>query len=225
MLAAEHSLRALLGLAPDAQLKLVPLGPPRVPERAEVAAAADRLPAARPDLRALREGYRSEEAQMRVAVLSQFPNVVVGISRSRDVSDVHTTGGTISLDLPIFDSSRGEIAIQNATRDQLRAEYQARLDQASGDIWKLWNEIQELRAELDDLDHRLPGLEQGAGNSKRGFTAGDFPAASYFIAVNALLTAQSNRLDLLQNLWSDSIALATLSGTQVQPVPKSVPAT
>jgi outer membrane protein TolC len=223
-LTAEHALHALLGLAPDAELKLLPLGPPRVPERADVAAAAERLPASRPDLRALREGYRSEEAQVRIAVLSQFPNVVVGITRARDVSDVHTNGGTISMDLPIFDSSRGDIAIQNATREQLRAEYQARLDQATADIWKLWDEIQELRSELDDLDNRLPALRQGAGNSHRAFVAGDFPAASYFISVNALLTAQSNRLDLLQSLWSDSIALATVAGTQVQPLPTPVPA-
>ncbi len=160
---------------------------------------------------------------MRVAVVSQFPNVVVGITRARYMSDVHTTGGTVSLDLPIFDSSRGDIAIQNATREQLLAEYQARLDQATGDIWKLWDEIQELRSELDDLDNRLPTLQQGAGNSQRGFAAGDFPAASYFISVNALLTAQSNRLDLLQNLWSDSIALATGTGTQVQPEPSQGP--
>jgi outer membrane protein TolC len=152
-------------------------------------------------------------------VLSQFPNLVVGIARARDVSDVHTNGGTVSLNLPIFDSSRGDIAIQNATREQLRAEYQARLDQATADVWKLWDEIQELRSELDELDNRLPMLEEGAGNSHRGFVAGDFPAASYFISVNALITAQSNRLDLLQNLWRDSIGLATVTGIQVQPAP------
>jgi outer membrane protein TolC len=218
-LTAEHGLHALLGLDPQAQLKLQPLGPPQVPEQAAVAAAAERLPASRPDLRALREGYRSEEAHVRIAVLSQFPNVIVGISRARDVSDVHTLGGSVSLDLPIFDGSRGDIAIQKATRQQLWAEYQARLDQAAADVWKLWDEIHELRSELDDLDSRLPALQQGVGNSHRGFISGDFPAASYFISVNALLTAQSNRLDLLQSLWSDCIALATVTGTQVQPEP------
>jgi outer membrane protein TolC len=218
-LTAAHALNALLGLAPDVALPLAPLRSPQIPDRADVAAAAERLPTSRPDLRALREGYRSEEAQVRIAVLSQFPNLVVGIARARDVSDVHTNGGTVSLNLPIFDSSRGDIAIQNATREQLRAEYQARLDQATADVWKLWDEIQELRSELDELDNRLPMLEEGAGNSHRGFVAGDFPAASYFISVNALITAQSNRLDLLQNLWRDSIGLATVTGIQVQPAP------
>ena len=218
-LAAAHALHALLGLDPDADLTLAPLRAPQIPDRADVAAAAERLPTSRPDLRALREGYRSEEAKVHIAVLSQFPNLVVGVTRARDVSDVHTSGGTISLNLPIFDSSRGDIAIQNATREQLRAEYEARLDQATADIWKLWDEIQELRSELAELDDRLPTLEEGAENSHRAFVAGDFPAASYFISVNALITAQSNRLDLLQNLWRDSIDLATVTGTQVQPAP------
>ncbi len=218
-LTAEHALHALLGLTPDAELPLRPLGPPEIPDRGDVAAAALRLPALRPDLRALREGYRSEEAQMRIAVLSQFPNVVLGITRARDVSDVHTNGGTISLNLPIFDGARGDIAVQNATREQLRTEYQARLDQASADIWKLWDEIQELRSELDDLDRRLPILQQGVGNSQRGFDAGNFPAASYFISVNALVGAEASRFDLLQHLWSDSIALAAVTGTQGQPTP------
>ena len=216
---AEHALHALLGLAPNADLTLQPLGPPRIPARAVVAAAADRLPALRPDLRALREGYRSEEAQMRIAVLSQFPNVAVGITRTRDVSDVHTMGGTVSLTLPIFDGSRGDVAIQHATREQLRAEYQARLDRATADVWKLWDEIQQLRSELDDLDEHLPRLQEGAGNSQRGYVAGDLPAADYFVAMNAVITARLSRLELLQNLWSGSIALATVAGTQLQPAP------
>ncbi|HEX4151070.1 MAG TPA: TolC family protein [Steroidobacteraceae bacterium] len=216
-LKAESSLRALLGLAPDEPVALRPLGPPAIPDRAQVAAAAERLPSSRPDLRALQEGYRSEEAQLRVAVLSQFPDVVVGFSRARDVSDVHTNGGIVSFNLPIFDGARGDIAVQKATRAGLRAEYQARLDQARADIWSLWDEIEQLRAELAELEARLPSLEQGASNSRRGFSAGIFPGASYFIAVNALLTAQSSRFDLLQTLWDDSIALATVTGTEVRP--------
>ncbi len=218
-LQAEHSLRALLGIRPEVSIPLQPLGPPRLPDRAEVAAAAQQLARTRPDLLALQEGYRSSEEQVRVAILSQFPNVVVGFTRARDVSDVHTNGGLVSLDLPLFNRGQGDIAIQRATRAQLLAEYQARLDQATADVWKLWDEIQELRSELDDLDRRLPALQEGADNSRRGYDAGDFPAANYFTAVTALRAARVSRFDLLQGLWRDAIALAVVTGTQVQPVP------
>lgn len=216
-LQTEHAMRALLGLGADVRVPLQPLGAPVLPDRAQVAAAAQRLPQVRPDLRALQEGYRSQEAQVRVAVLSQFPNIVVGITRARDTSNVHTTGGTVSLDLPLFDRGQGDIAIQSATRAQLRAEYQARLDQASSDIWQLWNEMQELNVELTDLERRLPQLQTSVDNAKRAYAAGNFAAADYLALVGAYLTAKGSRFDLLQSLWSDSIALATVSGTQVQP--------
>jgi outer membrane protein TolC len=216
-LQAEQALRTLLGVRPEVTVPLQPLNPPMLLDRAEIVAAMDRLPQVRPDLRALQEGYRSQEAQVRIAVLSQFPNIVVGITRARDVSDVHTTGGTISLDLPLFDRGQGNIAIQRATRAQLRAEYQARLDQASADTWHLWNEMQELHTELGDLDQRLPLLHQSVDSTQRSFAAGNLPAANYLALINAYLAAQGSRFDLLQSLWSDSIALAAVTGAQVQP--------
>lgn len=217
-LQAEQALRTLLGLRPDVTVPLQPLTPPVMPDRAQIAAAVERLPQARPDLRALQQGYGSQEAQVRISVLSQFPNIVVGITRARDVSDVHTTGATVSLDLPLFDRGRGQIAIQRATRAQLRAEYQARLDQASADIWHLWNEMQELHTELGDLDQRLPSLHRSVDNTQRSFAAGNLPGANYLALINAYLAVQGSRFDLLQNLWNDSIALAAVMGTQVQPV-------
>jgi len=154
---------------------------------------------------------------VRVAVLSQFPNVVVGFTRARDFSNVHSIGGAVSLTLPLFDRGRGQIAIQRATRAQLRAEYQARLDQASSDIWQLWSDMQELRGELEGLDRRLPPLQKSVDNARRAYADGNFPAANYLALVNAYLAAQSSRFDVLQSLWTDSIALAALTGTQIEP--------
>ena len=45
----------------------------------------------------------------------------------------------------------------------------------------------------------------------------EFPAASYLTLVGSYLAAQELHATLTQNLWSDSIALATVLGTQVQP--------
>lgn len=222
-LQAEQSLRALLGLRADVTVPLQPLTAPQIPERAQVAAAQERLPQVRPDLHALQDGYLSQEASLRVAVLSQFPNITVGITRARDVSSVHTIGGAVSLTLPLFDRGRGEIAIQRATRAQLRAEYQARLDQASSEIWQLWNEMQELRAELGDVEQRLPQLKNSVDNAARAYATGNFPAANYLGLVGAYLAAQGSRFDLLQNLWTDSISLAALTGTQVQPIASAHP--
>ncbi|MDE2306483.1 MAG: TolC family protein [Gammaproteobacteria bacterium] len=214
---AERALRALLGLRDSVQVPLAPLAAPPIPDRASVEAALRSLPARRPDLRALQAGYRSQEEQVRTAVLSQFPNIVLGFNRSRDFSDVHSLGGAVSFDLPLFDRGQGAIAIQRATRAQLRAEYQARLDQASAEVWQIWHEMRELKGELAALDARLPGLGRTLADAKTAYRAGNYPVAAYLALVNAYLGAESSHYDLLQNLWSDSIALATLTGTQIEP--------
>lgn len=214
---AEHALRALLGVRPDVTLPLSSLGPPELPTRAAVQSALARLAQSRPDLRALQAGYRAEEAKLRAAVLSQFPDVSVGVTRARDVSDVHTTGFGVTLTLPLFDRGRGNIAIQRATRAQLRAEYLARLDQAAADTWRLWDESQLLDAQLRGLDQRLPPLRASVDRASRAFESGNFPAASYLTLVESYLAAEATHLELLHDLWTDSIALATVLGMQVEP--------
>ncbi len=217
LLEAEQGLRTLLGVAPQVTLPLKPLGPPSIPDRASLATAAAQLAYSRPDLRALAAGYHAQEEKLRAAVLSQFPNLQIGITRARDDSDVHTAGFGATLTLPIFDRGRGNIAIQRATREQLREEYLARLDQGVANIWQLWGESQQLAAQLADLDRRLPRLEQNLDAAKATYERGNFPVASYLALVSAYLAAEGSHFDLLQNLWSNSIALAAVLGTQIEP--------
>lgn len=214
LLAAEQGLRALLGVEPDVTLPLEGLGMPTVPDRATVAASVARIARFRPDLRALRAGYSAEEDRVRTAILSQFPNVVIGFTKARDDSDVHLLGGVVNLTLPLFNRGRGQIAIERATRAQLRADYQARLDETTGDAWQLWHEMRELSRQLSDLDRKLPAFESSVQAARGAYQRNEFPTADYFTLVSSYLTAKTTHYDLLQSLWSDSIALSTLLGTQ-----------
>lgn len=214
LLTAQQELRALLGVQPEVVIPLTRLGMPAVPDRASVVASIARLTQLRPDLRALQAGYSAEEARVRTAILSQFPNVVIGFTKARDDSDVHLLGGAVNLTLPLFNRGRGQIAIERATRAQLRADYQSRLDQAIGDAWQLWNEMRQLSRQLADLDRRLPELEASVHDARGAYQRHEFPAADYFTLVSSYLSAQATHFDLLQSLWSDSIALSTLLGTQ-----------
>ena len=219
LLTAQQGLRTLLGVQPEVAIPLQPIGLPPVPDRAALTASVARSSESRPDLRALQAGYRSQEEQVRTAVLQQFPDVSVGVTRARDVSNVHTIGLTATLTLPIFDRGRGKIAVQRATRAQLFAEYQARLDQTTGDAWQLWNEMQQLNGQLTDLDQRLPELQSSVDAARAAYLRGEFPPADFFTLVSSYLGAQATRFDLLQSLWSDSIALSTLIGG---PLPAAV---
>ena len=218
LLTAQQGLRALLGIDPSVTLPLQELPAPQLPTRTEVQDKLTVLAQHRPDLLALQAGYGAEEARVRTAILSQFPNVVIGFTKARDNSDVHSYGGLVNLNLPLFNRGRGQIAIERATRAQLRTDYQGRLDQAASDVWRLWDELQQLQRQLAALDRQLPILQRSVEAAERAYRAAEFPAASYLTLVGSYLAAQELHATLRQNLWSDSIALATVLGTQVQPV-------
>lgn len=127
LLGKRHQLAALLGLQADAPLELVT--EPELPAL-DLNAARRLLPSLaerRPDLIALRLGYAAEDAKLRAAILAQFPKLTFGVTGGSDNSNVRNIGPQISLELPIFDRNQGNIAIENATRQQLYDEYTARL--------------------------------------------------------------------------------------------------
>ena len=141
-LQTEQDLNALMGLAPGAAVTLSALPAPAIPTDNEVEEALATLPARRPDLTALQSAYKSQEESLYGVVLRQFPSISIGFNRARDTSNVQTAGLGVTIDLPIFNGSRGDIAVQSATREQLYAEYQARLDQAHTEVFKLWRQTQ-----------------------------------------------------------------------------------
>ena len=129
-----HDLNALLGLAPGVKVQLSgdDDGEPVADTTIEAALAA--LPQRRPDLLALKAGYEAQEQKYRAAILNQFPSLSVGFVRSRDTSEIYSSGFQINLSLPIFNRNRGNVAIEQATRQRLRDEYQTRLNQAYADV-------------------------------------------------------------------------------------------
>ncbi len=221
-----YNLRALLGVTQNVDVTLRPLGLPDIPDRSAVEAALARVAQLRPDLRALQEGYESQEQNLREAVLAQFPSLQIGVTRASDTvgdrsdvgNTVHTIGIGATLNLPLFDRNQGNIAIQRATRAQLLAEYQARIDQTTSDSWRIWAEMQQLNTAIGEIQKRLPELQTAAENAERAYMNGDLPALTAVSLENAVITRQAELSDLKQALWSDAIALASVLGIQVEPV-------
>ncbi|HEY4264293.1 MAG TPA: TolC family protein [Micropepsaceae bacterium] len=214
----DYNIRALLGVAPKVDVPLQPLTPPPIPTSAEIDAALAKVAQTRPDLRALQFGYQSQEETFRRSVLAQFPSLSFGLGTANDTTNVHTLSLGATLNLPLFDRNQGDIAVQSATRAQLLAEYQARLNQATGDAWRLWTEMQQLVEAIRDIDARLPELQMASENGERAYLAGDLPALTYVTLQSSLLNRQSELSDLRQSLWNDAIALSSVLGTQIEPV-------
>jgi outer membrane protein TolC len=213
----DYSLRTLLGVAPQVEMPLQPLMPPAIPDGSEIEAALVRVAQTRPDLRALQFGYLSQEETLRKSVLSQFPSLSLGLGNAVDTTNVHTISLGATLNLPLFDRNQGDIAVQSATRAQLLAEYQARLNQATGDAWRLWAEMQQLDVAIKEIEARVPELQMASEFAERAYIAGDLPALTYVTLQSAALNRQSELSDLKQSLWTDAIALSSVLGTQIQP--------
>ncbi len=207
---SRHSFNLLLGLDPRATVSLSPLSPdvPLDPEVVE--ARLSQLPRVRPDLLALKAGYESQEARVRAAILAQFPSLGIGVNRARDTGNADTLGLSVDFSLPLFSCNRGNIAIERATREQLRAEYRARLARASVDVDRLLKLQALLQEQQDNLQKYLPRLKALVDRARRAYRQGDIDALTFLNMESTWVNKRLERIRLVQDAWENRIALEAL---------------
>ncbi|GLQ46177.1 multidrug resistance outer membrane protein MdtQ [Dyella lipolytica] len=219
---AEHDLRVLLGLAPDAPLDLIgePFRTEPTPDQVQVALTS--LPQRRPDLLALQAGYKAQEATLRGAIRAQFPALNVGVDRQRDNSNVVSHGFNIGLTLPLFDRNRGNIAIEKATRQQLKDDYENRVLTTRNDIQQLMIDQDTLARQRDQLQTHAAQLDDARRAAEAAWQKGLIDWPTYLsIRANAL-SADMDFIAARDQQSQQSIALETLLGdTDLQPTSAS----
>jgi outer membrane protein TolC len=207
-----HDLNALLGLAPEVVIPLqTDLQVLQVDGKAVMAALAD-LADRRPDLIALQLGYRSQDEKFRGAIVGQFPALTFGPTYSRDTSDVRTFGPNLTMDLPIFDRNQGNVAIEKATREQLRAEFNARLEAAHGEVLASLATQRLIGRQLEEERAELPVLQGFANQAESAMKAGNIDERAYVDLVSANYAKKRAVLQLEQLLLEQQVAIATLIG-------------
>lgn len=209
--AARLELNRMLGLPPETVLRLAspetPLAPP--PAATLAALALDR----RLDLVALRKGYDAAEADVRLAIIQQFPNLSLTLNGARDTSDNRTVGGQIGFTLPLWNRNRGAIAVSSATRAQLRAEYDARLIQTRADIAAAVSAIGISARQRDELDAQIPALRRNAALAAQAAARGDLARALAETSEQTLRDRTLAALQLQQAVAEQAIALELLTGS------------
>jgi len=205
-----HALCILLNLAPDYPLSIAAPGSPALVTKEQFLGQLAVLAKQRPDLLALQAGYRSQEAKVRAAILSQFPSLSVGISRARDSDSLYSNSFNIGINLPLFSGNRGVIAIQRATRERLRAEYQTRLNQATVTANKLFCFQGIVADQQRQLNEYLPALEQFVLRARKAYRRGDIRALTVLNMETTWITRSLEVISLNQKQWENHIALQTL---------------
>lgn len=215
--ARRRDLNGLLGLAPAVPLRFTEnIALPEIDvdhARAQLA----NLPNRRPDLIALQLGYRSQEEKVRGAVLAQFPALSIGPAYSRDTSDVKTLGPQISMDLPVFDRSQGNLSQEQATREQLRAEFEARVAAARAEVESLLADRAELQRQRAVKRALLAQLDEVPSLSSAALAAGDIDERTYVDLATARNAREQDVLALELVLSEQRVALAALIGDGMPP--------
>lgn len=215
-LQTRNDLNALLGLTPEAELRLVPEQVPAVPDEQQAERDLAKLSDRRPDLLALRAGYEAQDARYRQAILGQFPAFGLAFTRARDTSAVYTHGFALSLVLPVLNGNRGNIAVESATRQRVHDEYQIRLNFAYAEVKRLIVDNRLIAAQLEAAEAGMQVMDQTSENAARALKEGLMEVNGYTLLQSSRIAKHIEVTGLQQALLENRIALLVLLGGDLE---------
>src|SRR6185312_14966121 len=215
-----QELNALLGLQPTARFAIAAPEPVKLPETIDPLIAS--LPGRRADLVALKLGYDAAEQDVRAEILGQFPAFSLGFAAGSDTSGVLSAGPQVTFDLPIFDHNQAKIASTRATREQLHAEYQARLDEAEGTARGLLAQARVAEANLERARTATESAAKLSESAQRAYRQGNLSQRDVSDFLTTALERQLDALDYERSLQENYLALNVELGIGLpQPIPAS----
>ena len=164
------------------------------------------------DLLGLQQGYESQDATVRAAILAQFPKMSLAFVRAKDNTNVQSSGFNVAVDVPIFDRNQGVIATERATRQRLLDEYNQRVFEARSDIAVAIADIRALDRQVAAGQEALPVLERLVDSAQKAREQGNADVLSYYTARNNLLQKRIQLIKLQEQLLEANTALEITSG-------------
>jgi len=205
--AARRDLNGLLGLKADVVVPLTQDLSDASYDQEAVRRSIASLAKRRPDLLALQAGYDAQDANVRKAIIAQFPLTSLALNFASDPAGTVTRGLSASLFLPIFNGGRGEVKVQLATREQLRAEYQAKLDAADVEAGSAQTDLRNARRLAQALGAEAPRLESLVKPALSAYERRDVDSQAYLSITQAAL---SHRADVDDKELAARLAEITL---------------
>lgn len=207
-----QQLDALMGLKPDVVLPLTSTLPQASVDASAIREQFDSVSHRRPDLVALQLGYRAQEANLRAAVLAQFPPLAVGYDASQDNSRVRNGGPAVNFTLPIFDHNQHNVAVASATREQLYQEYTTRLATSHDDVDALLAQYAQLDAQQQAQARATDDAVRAAAQASRAAQAALIDVRNVTDLRVAAINRQLAQLAIEQNMLEQQAALELLVG-------------
>src|SRR6266480_8087432 len=206
-------LNKILGAEPEMKIQLRAglILPARLEPPGERQLISD-LESRRLDLLGLRQGYESQDATVRAAILAQFPRISLAFVRAKDNTNVQSSGFNVAIDVPIFDRNQGVIATERATRQRLLDEYHQRAFEARSDVAAAIADIRSLDRQLAAAGEALPLLEKLVDSAQTAIEQRNADVLSYYTARSNLLQKRIQLIKLQEQLLEAHTALEIASG-------------
>jgi outer membrane protein, heavy metal efflux system len=206
-------LKKILGVPPEAEVRLRPgIGFPSHLDVPSQEALVDGLETRRLDLLALQQGYHSQDANVRAAIMEQFPKISLGFGKASDTTDVHTSGFAVTIDVPIFNRNQGGLATERATRQKLLDEYHLRVFEAHSDIATALSDIRWLNRQVAAAEEALPIFERLVKSAETAMQEGHTDVLAYYTARSGLIQRRVLLVKLKELLLEAQTALEIASG-------------
>ncbi|MBI4617963.1 MAG: TolC family protein [Planctomycetes bacterium] len=196
-----QDLNRLVGLGPDHQTRMEKTDDPlaHVAVTDDIAELSARVPSYRPDLRRAEQAYRGADQELLIAHRkSQVPPIEVGPSYERGEGE-DFMGGHLSIEIPLFNRNKGEIATRTAERSKVRANYVSLLHQARAELNEAWNRLQRLDGDLRFyFSDVAPRLDRGLELTDKAFRAGELDLFKVLQVQRGVLLSRRQVLDALR---------------------------
>jgi cobalt-zinc-cadmium efflux system outer membrane protein len=203
-------LHALMGLAPDARVKLI--ASMAIHEPMEHADPIERLIASNTQLGVQRARYRVSEETLHLEVRKQYPDLTIGTGYGREEDEDQLLLG-FSLPIPVLNANRGGIAKARAEREVARADAESAFEQIAYAYRQSADQLESLRAQRDVYAREIiPMLDEQASELERLINLGDVNTLLLLETITRGYNAKSHLLDLQVGLQHASIEIQRLLG-------------
>jgi len=194
---------ALMGLAPGAEVELVPGLPLEVPPDG----ARSRLRERNLRLAVARAQYEVADRAFRLEIRKQYPDIGIG-PLYEDDEGVSKAGLLLGVPLPLWNRNRRAIAETRAARDAAKAAWEAEYERLVAELSQVELGVRAARLRSELLENTVaPMADRQMGDLRRLAELGDLDV---FVILDALTRTLETKEEVLAAKVEESVAVTEL---------------
>lgn len=173
----------------------------------------ERAHRSRADLRALYKQGDALQAEDRRLIREAIPNLLLSFDWQKDLDGQEFIGGTVGLNLPLWNRNQGGRAQVVAAERNRQAEMKLLLTRIAAEVGQTLASLQLRYSQVESFTRdALPPAERNVDLLRRGWQAGKFDLFRVITALRELAEVRTRYLLMLEQLWLAAISLERAVG-------------